>query len=245
VSKEPREFRDNFVSDKVVYLLKPLNPDFEIGTSVDGINWFSKYDSQDIHIELKLFLLGDWDRYFECVIKLSDRSFGSAGIPHLEHGTADSDYLMLVDIAEFVELPEQMFLERCFSDIRLKAVNDIGGLRREIGDRFPISRASLRRSLVNRETCPLVGCISPQQCQLPSQMIETRTETIGEFSGQSTEVVGGDCDFNDRVMNALPRIVLGSDSVTILPKLGNNLLEFFEMFIRPTKFYFCMCQPDT
>jgi hypothetical protein len=82
-----------------------------------------------------------------------------------------------------------------------------------------------------------------QQSKLPSQVVKTRTQTISEFSGEASKIIGRDSQFDEDAVNALPRLVLSNDGIGIFPKIGNSPFEFFEVFIRPTNFYLGMSQP--
>src|SRR5690242_4170429 len=122
-----------------------------------------------------------------------------------------------------------MVLEGCFSPVRLKVVNDGGCRRREVANRFPVSRVGLGllRPSVDRETGLVVRGVCSKQSQLPSQVVQTRAQSIVELSGQTSEVMRGVAELEKDLMKALVRIVLSPNGVGMFPKLGFNVLEFF------------------
>ena len=163
---------DCIESDKIVYCAQTIKLDFETRDRVGLVDWFSKNNSGDIYMELNLAFLGERNVYFRCVADVAPPSIGDSENAELKFNVADSDNLVLVDVAKLVDLPQGMILKGWPSRIRLKRLNNLEGFRGYASNLFIEALIARSGTLgLDRECGQSSGLIRGQQRQLPSEMV--------------------------------------------------------------------------
>jgi len=242
--EEARKSWDYFESDEIIYFAESSKSNLEIGDSVRCVDWVSKYNVGDIYLELKAVLLGERNSYFNYVIEVLPEYLTNAIHSNGKLDTAKGHDLMLVDVAKFVQLPEGMTLKCCPSFVRLKRLDNAESYRRDVSNFFPITLIAGERDLgINRETRLPSGFVSGEQRELPSEVVETGTNGIGELTNQQRKWIGCNSLFNPRDVCSFFKIILSGDGVGIFPIAPDFPFEFVEVFIRPTKFHLCVNNP--
>ena len=99
------------ISDKLVYFPQPVDGDLKVSDRVGFINWVPKQNSDDFCFEFNLALFGKIDGYFRYVIRVAPEIFADAEDAELKLNAADSDKLMLVEVAKPVDLPQRMIFK--------------------------------------------------------------------------------------------------------------------------------------
>src|SRR5271166_1169208 len=138
LSEETLELRNCVISDKLVYLTQFIDRDLEGTRSIGLVDWFTENHIRDIYLEFNLALFGERNSYLHCVV---DFIVPSSGITNSidtqgKINVSNSDDLMLVDIAKFVDLPKGMTLKGRPARIRLERLDNLDCLRKYASNLF-------------------------------------------------------------------------------------------------------------
>jgi len=249
--EEGLEFWDSIVSDEVVYLAQAVHSNLEARDRIRGLDWLSEYNLGNIHIELRLVFFGQRNTHYRCVIEIASPNLRNVEDANLKLDAGDTDELVLVHIAESIQLPEGVILKRCPSLVRLKGIDSpFHGSRkfhvaRKVSDTVPIPGLRVRRSSEDGESSPVIRGVSGKQSELPCKMVETRPEIVSKLPNKHANWVGSDFLLNAKEMPRVLDIILSREEVCIIPKFFDFSLQFVEALIPPTKFHLCMGQSDT
>jgi hypothetical protein len=248
--EEGLESWDSIVSDEVVYLAQSINSNLEIRDRVSSFDWLSEYDCGNIYIKLGLVFLGQRDTHYRCVIEIAPPDRRNIEDRKLKIDASDADKLVLVHIAESIQLPEGVILKRRPSLVRLKRIdNPLHSIRefhiaRKISNTFPISGIGFRRVFDNGESSPIIRGLGSKQGKLPSELIETGSEIVSKLPNEHPDGVGSNFLLHAKEVPRVLSVILSREDVCIIPKFFDLPLQFVEALIPPTKFHLCVGQSD-
>ncbi len=191
--EETRESWDYVVSDEVVYGAKAIEVDLEIAHSVSSVNWLAKYDSGDIYLELKIFFFRQRDTYYHRVLEnvVISPSLRDPECSDRKLDVTQCNGAMLVDVAELIQLPKGMVLERRSTVVRLKRFDNSEGILRNVSDPFVVPLVPNAGELrFNREGRIPPRSVGAQEGELPCEIVKAGTKRIGEFSNEHSDGVG-------------------------------------------------------
>jgi hypothetical protein len=235
---------DCIVSDELVYGFETINSNLEITVHSGLLDWFAKYNSGDLYLELNLVFLGKRNCYARCVaIGVGGATRATDAIDaQPEINRTNSDNLMLVDIAKLVDLPEGVRLKRWPSRIWLKGLDDLQSFRGYAGDLF-IETLTHRTGTLgfNREGGQPTGFISSEQSKLPSKLIQAGANTISEFPNEGADGIRDKCLCSAQDVPSLFNIIVSVFGIGFaFSKARDFLPELVEVFVRPTKLHLCI-----
>jgi hypothetical protein len=235
--EEARESWDNVVSDEIIYGSELSDPDLE-PTTERVKKRFSEYNVGHLFIDLNFKLVGQRNGYFHCVTEIAPLPILGSKNPEFRIGGVKRHDNVFVGDTQFVNYPEGISLVKLPSVIRLKRFYDgeCGG--KYILDGVPEPSDGIGRLAANGKRGSAARALADvEDSKLPSQLIETRSDSIGELSGEHCEKRRDRFDLKPDDMSLLLRIVLFGDSVTT--SIKESLMfkfEFLQMDFCPIQF---------
>lgn len=239
---------DCIVSNKLVYGTESIKSNFEITHALGFVDWFSKYNSGDLYLEINLAFLGNRNCYARCMaigIGRSKRSTNSKDSQSKINGT-DRDDLMLINIAKLVDLPEGVVLKCWPSRIWLKRLDNLEGFRGYASNLFLETLIGRARTFgLNGERSQSTRLVCGQQGELPCKMVEAGADVIGELSDQGADGIRSAFVLSAENVSGFLNIVVSPFGVGLAINTPSNFhFELAEVFIRPTKLHLCIGKPD-
>ena len=232
--EEARKSWGNLLSNVLVYICDFRPPEFE-RNALGGVGWISKYQRGDVWFEYHGVLAGDRPTNFNAIIEVAPNP--SCGF-QIEFGQNFSPYgdSMLVDIAQFIKLPEGIIPEACPSVVRLKVFDDRNGFAGHVPNCFPESVLRVGGPVVVDREHHVPGRIRiPEKSQLPGDLVKTGTEGVGEVREAQHDIGGNRVKFTPANMASIHGIILLRECICFLPaKLNVQQIESLDMLVRPT-----------
>jgi hypothetical protein len=180
--------------------------------------------------------------YLNCVflVELLRADSGNLGDEDIDSSGVDRDYFVLFEITEFIQLPKRMSLRHARSLMRLHTVNLSPNIIRESSQGVGIAAPSIAITEVfgNREV-DFFRVIWPGYGlgHLPSHLVETRTETVQEFSELQPQYGVESFQFNPFDVASVLRVVLGNDSVWFFHVGGHIPVESVKVKLCPLRLF--------
>ena len=231
--EKAREGWEHAVSDKIIYFGKAT------GVDDKAINSTAEdYLSGGQWCELHLCLNRDGHSHYACIIELNNRDEGGVhAFRNLEFNSRSLgwDNPMFANIAQFIELPEQVVFVGQPSDIWLKRLDFIDCGTGDVGGVF-VEYPHLFRGLFidNGEGRPVVRNILDREGKLPSDMVKGDPEIVygvacnyGEFEVNDWNLKPHDVE---RVLNIF---ICGEAKGFVLGELIDFGIQNVEVFFRP------------
>ena len=240
VRKEWSEFRQDILTHETLYFCEAVLGKLESRSG--GIKRKSEYELGRFRYHFDLTFVSKRNHHLRCwgVIERAPRRFRNIPGSELElndrSAVADGD--MLVEIRQFVQLPEGMRLEVLPSLIRLKGLDDLdSGTRYLPGsplESFPVLVAVAG---MNREATRPTGDTTTEQAHLPRQVVQGRPKRMGELANQDGKsglhVMQDDLD---DVKSAF-KIVMFPDGVWVRRERRQVRVDSLEVVCRPLRFH--------
>lgn len=177
---ERRKFGNDCIN-KLVYLVESGDGDIPV-----GVPFANLYTARQCWLEIKLTFKLFWDTNLECTfsVEMFHADSGNVGEIDCADSAVDGDADVLVEIAKFVQLRKGMILRRARSLVGLKCINLCRNLGGEQAQNSSISFQPITSEIIKNGELNVSCGISPSGriSQLPSHLVETRTETIEELS---------------------------------------------------------------
>ena len=242
--EEGFELWDNFISNKIVYVAEPVERNLESGNCVSCIDWISKWDVGHFYLQLQFVFVGQRNTHQNAILKIRTGREDNISLKP-ERNVSDSDLPVLVDIGKFVQLPKGMLLKPRPVSVWLKRFDDLESNRRNAADFLGVTLNTGQGAFrLNREAGLSSGFVSREQGQLPCELVESRSESIGELSKQHRDVVRGDFLFDPNVMERILKVVILPDGISVVPEFSDSHLEFVEAFIRSAELHLRINKPN-
>jgi hypothetical protein len=179
---ERHKSRNNCASYEAEYIAEPVEREPPVGSPFADLY---RVGQCRLEIEVVFVLFGHADLNCVFLVELFGADSGNLGDEDIDSSGVDWDYLVLFEIAEFIQLPKRMNLSRARSIMCLNIVDRSPNITRESSQGLGIAAPSVSTTEVfgNREVDFFRG-ISPGcgLSHLPSHLVETRTEAVQELS---------------------------------------------------------------
>lgn len=146
---------------------------------------------------------------------------------------------VFVDIPEFVELPEGFCLQGIRSVVRLKRIKNGVDATMKQGSLLPVSFIGS----ADRKNDPVFGLsgrnrIGEQVNQVPSELIERRTETVNEVSNcKDNFFAHGSRIDHEKVLRSIKIVFFGNRVRVAFNPISNLLLSRLEVKVSPSGFH--------
>lgn len=240
--EEARKSWEHATLDEVVYLCDAAIPNLE--RCAGTVDWFTKYQLRDTWLEYHIVLGGERESHFKAIIEFSARS-RPRGDEHVERCRVHCEDGVLVDIAQSIQLPQGMALERCPSMVWLKRFDNSGGVGGDVcGRSLESPPASGGVVAMNRETGIRGRRRACEQGELPSKLIQSGSKSVDEVSKKQGDPFIQGLHFKPDDVSLILNIVLFRDGVWFgRPKGGHFCVKLVEVFFRPTYFHLIGVSP--
>lgn len=229
--KESRESWDQIVSDKLVYSFDPLD------IALDSLVEIPKdYLEGNVWMEFHFTFEGERDAHYAAII---EANVGHKFLRKLEVDGSPMrrDSAMLVDIAQFIEPPQEMGFDGCgvSSVIRLKRINNgrclCGYSRGLLGKPFE----AVGIGLTQDGKLGSFGISDRQVCEIPNKLIQRSPETIQQIAHEEGDQVRGFIDFDAKAVPSLFRVYLFKKLIRFGFVKGVKFLpQSVKVYLRPT-----------
>ena len=227
---------DDCTCDEAVYIAESAHGQCPVGLPITnlylaGVIWFE--------VELRFVLYGN--TYLDSIFDIDgvDESIRNVGVINRSSSRMDGDEAVLIQIAKLVQLPEGMALRRVRSFVRLKSVKLFRNIGREQAEMLPVSRGILGFRDIREdweENIPRSVAPCVRESQLPSHLIESRTQAVEKLSKDHSEfgLEGIKCVPLD--VASVLGVILASDGVRFFKKNVNMPLESIKVRLCPFRF---------
>jgi hypothetical protein len=154
----------------------------------------------------------------------------------MQDGTDCLNDPVFVGVVNVVESPQGMRFRLIPSTIRLQPLDECFLTRREVLNECASVVPILITNRENREGRFVVGRAGLEECQLPNELVEGRTQVVGDFPDDDAPLLGrGSVNLSPQDALVCLSIVVREDSVGFsLKEPLNLLLKGFEVHTRPT-----------
>lgn len=229
--EEARESWDYVVCDKVVYSLDPIDVALHtpIGIAkdyLDGNGWI------EFHIRFKHGLTGERDAHYAAILE-PRLSYDALRKHEIKDACIDRDSHVLVDVAHFIETPQEMALGGYGipSLIRLKRFDNGQCI---CGYTFsPSLEEGLIAGFKDRELS-IFGVGQVEFSETPNKLVESGAKVVEDVSGKQRNFVRRLLDLRNEPANPAFRIVLGAELARFgFAKEFKFLPQGIKMFFRP------------
>lgn len=233
--KESRESWEHIVSDKLVYFIDSAPINFN---SFQGVA--KRYADADSWIEFHLVLHAEREIHYAIIVESYQVAWNRVGQFKVNNGTMNGNSPMLVDIAQFVEFPQQIGLNAYSvpSVIRLKRIDDCDCRRWHISEVLLKPTGSTFIPFVKDGELSSIG-VRPLavSSQCPNQLVETRTKAEENVSCDYRQVDGGVDQLNFDLILASFNVVLTPEGARLrLQEFRPLSIKSIKMFLRPSGF---------
>jgi hypothetical protein len=240
---ERHKSRNDCTSDEAVYIAEPVERQSPI-----GIPFADLYRVGQCWLEIEVAFVLFGHAHLDCIflIEMIDLDSGDFGSKEIDPARVDRDTFMLVEIAKFVQLPKGMSLRRVRSLVRLNSINLSSNVMRESPQSIGITTPSVPTAGISftevfgerKENVPLEIAPSIGQCHLPSHLIESRAETVEEFSKLHPQHGIETFQFKPFDIASILRVVLGNDGVRFFHVGGHVPIESVKVKLCPFRFLY-------
>lgn len=237
--EEAHKFWDYVISDEVVYLGQPVEPNLETGVHLSSQN----YLHGDFWFEIHISFIEESGRevHLQAIAENFNKTFplcfGDRKAGFKSHAV-DGDDLVFIDIPEFIQLPKGMLFRSSLSFIGLKIVNNFcccGWKKLQQVSVLPTvlltnGKTDLPRSSFIKGKSLIAGQVG----DAPGQLIQGRSKTTDEIADQKRQTIGSACDFELENMDSMFKIIVLPNGVrfAIHPAFANRM-KLFQAFVRP------------
>lgn len=235
---ERHKSRNDCASYEAVYIAEPMERKSPI-----GVPFADLYRVGQCWLEIEVIFVLFGHAHLNCVflIEMLNLDSGDGGFKRIDSSGVNREELVLVEIAKFVQLPKGMTLRRVRSLVRLNSVNLSPNIIRETPQGFGIVAPSLSITEVfrNREVnvSGSTGIASASRsCQLPSHLVETRPETVKEFSEFHSQHRSETLQLKALDVSSILRVILGNDGVRFFHVGGHVPIESVKVKLCPFGF---------
>lgn len=230
--EESRESWDHIISDKFIYAIdsRPIDFNSLVGVAKDYIN-------RDIWVELHFVLHAQGKIHYSVVVEYDEVSRNAAGETKINGVAVDRNPTMLVDIAQFIELPKEIVFYACAipSAVRLKRIDNCDCAYWNSAEVFIKPRKGLFVPQIKNWKLGVLSILpGSMSSQSPHQLIESGAQTKENIASDDGQVCGRIDDFNLNLIHSSLNVVFASER-TRLRLLENRPLSFqgVKMFLRP------------
>jgi len=230
--KESRETWDYIVSDKLIYFLNSGPIAFD---SLMGIP--KSYIEGDVWVEVHLISHAQGETHYTVIAECDRTSWDRCRKHEINDSTVNRNSSVLINIAEFVEPPEHVFLNvyAVPSVMRLKRVdNGNCSCGHAVGVLIESSGSVVVPAIENRELSPLRVTSRSMSGQCPHQLVERGSEAVENISGDERQMLGrvNKTDF-DLIQSSINIDFFLERAWLRLSENRPLLLQSVKMFLRP------------
>ena len=240
---ERHKSRNDCTSYEAVYIAEPVERQSPI-----GIPFADLYRVGQCWLEIEVVFVLFGHAHLNCIflIEMIDLDSGDFGSKEVDPAGVDGDQFVLVEIAKFIQLPKGMRLRRVRSLVRLNSIDLSSDIMGESPQSVGITTPSVpaagirftevfgnREENVSLEVAPSIG-----QGHLPSHLIESRAETVEEFSKLHPQHRIKAFQFKPFDISSILRVVLGNDGVRFFHVGGHVPIESVKVKLCPFRFLY-------
>jgi hypothetical protein len=234
--EKSREGRNDFVSNKVVYLPKSVK------RNVKNAFLAEKYLSGELWFEFHLTCPCEREGHVEMIVKRAMVANVSLPVNHIKgesHSIVGAGRdTMFVQSPESIELPDGIMAEGVYSVIRLKAIQDscdCGWVQIA-----PLVVCPEITETGKADVSFVAGFKRPARVKMgqsPCELVKTRAKATQEISKQHRDDLRGGCWLNREDVERLFKISLFGDGVGLEAPFPHGFFKEMEMFVRPSGFH--------